>query len=59
MNRVKHHLTDSGMCSIYGVEDEDTFHALVNYSKARALLLALRELWNIPDKEFFKCPGSK
>ena len=57
MNRVKHHQTDSCICSICGVQDEDIFHALLSCSKAHALRLALRELWNIPDKEFFKCMG--
>jgi hypothetical protein len=57
VNRVKHHQTDSGTCSICGVEDEDTFHALVSCSKARALRLTLRELWNIPDEDVFKCSG--
>ena len=42
-NRVKHHQITSGMCSICGVEDENTFHALITCSKARALRLALRE----------------
>ena len=55
MNRVKHHQTDSCMCSICGVEDEDIFHALVSCSKAHALRMAVRERWNIPDEEFFKC----
>ena len=53
MNRVKHHQTDSCMCSICGVEDEDIFHALVSCPKARALRMAMRERWNIPDEEFF------
>ena len=56
-NRVKHHQITSGMCSICGVEDESTFHALVTCSKARALRLALRESWNIPDEEWFKFSG--
>ena len=55
MNRVKHHQTNSGMCSICGVEDESTFHALVRCPKARPLRLLLRDSWNIPDEELFKC----
>ena len=57
MNRVKHHRTDSCMCSICGVEDEDIVHALVSCSKAHALRMAVRERWNISDEEFFKCMG--
>ena len=45
------------MCSICGVEDESSFHALVTCSKAPALRLALRELWNIPDEDLFKFSG--
>ena len=37
INRVKHHQTNSGMCSICGVEDEITFPSRARCSKARAL----------------------
>lgn len=34
VNKVKHHQTNLGMCSVCGVEDESTFHALVSCPKA-------------------------
>ena len=50
VNRVLHHQATIRTCSICGVEDESTFHALVSCPKARALRLALRKVWNLPGK---------
>ena len=57
VNRVKHHQTTIGLCSICGVEDESVFHALVSCPKARALRLAVREVWNLPDEVVFNFTG--
>lgn len=55
VNSVKHHQATSGRCSICGLEDESTFHALVTCPTARALRMELRGLWNLPREEVFKC----
>jgi hypothetical protein len=57
VNRVIHHQTVSGMCTICGMEDESTFHALVSCPKARAFQFAMREVWNIPAEELFSFTG--
>ena len=57
VNRVIHHQTVSGMCTICGMEDESTFHALVSCPKVRAFCFAMREEWNIPAKELFRFTG--
>ncbi|VAH50600.1 unnamed protein product [Triticum turgidum subsp. durum] len=57
VNRVKHHQTTIGLCSICGVEDESVFHALVSCPKARALRLAVREVWNLLDEVVFNFTG--
>ncbi|XBH54147.1 hypothetical protein VPH35_076510 [Triticum aestivum] len=45
------------MCTICGWEDESIYHALVNCPKARAFRFAMRDAWNIPGEEFFRCTG--
>ena len=57
VNRVKHHQTTIGLCSICGVEDECVFHALVRCPKVWALRMAVREVWNLPDDEIFNFSG--
>ena len=57
VNRVLHHQATICTCSICGVEDESTFHALVSCTKARALRLALRKVWNLPGEEAFNYTG--
>ena len=57
VNRVLHHQATIPTCSICGVEDESTFHALVSCPKTRALRLALRKLWNLPGEEAFNYTG--
>lgn len=57
VNRVKHHQTIQGTCSICGIEDECIFHALVNCPKARAFRMALKEVWNLPAEEILKYSG--
>ena len=54
---LTHHQTTIGLCSICGVEDECVFHALVRCPKARALRMAVREVWNLPDDEIFIFSG--
>jgi hypothetical protein len=41
-------------CSICGMEDENTFHALVLCPKALALRMAMRNIWVLPAKEVFR-----
>ena len=57
VNRVLHHQATIRTCSICGVEDESTFHALVSCPKAHALRLALRKVWNLPGEEAFNYLG--
>ncbi|XBH84849.1 hypothetical protein VPH35_072919 [Triticum aestivum] len=45
------------MCTICGVEEESIFHCLVTCPKACALRFAMRDVWNIPGEEFFRCTG--
>lgn len=54
VNRVSHRQTDCAICSICGVDDENIYHALVICPKARALLFAMRDVWNIPEEKIFK-----
>ena len=57
MNRVTHHQTVSGLCTICGVQDESIVHALVTCPKVRAMRIALGEVWNIPGEELFRFTG--
>ena len=57
LNRVKHHQTTLGTCSICGIDDECIFHALVVCPKARAFRMALKEVWKLPAEETFKYSG--
>ena len=57
VNRVKHHQAILGMCSICGIEDECIFHALVNFPKAHAFRMALKQMWNLPTEEILKYSG--
>ena len=57
LNRVKHHQTTLGTCSICGIDDECIFHALVICPKARAFRMALKEVWKLPAEETFKYSG--
>ncbi|KAI5006698.1 hypothetical protein ZWY2020_033941 [Hordeum vulgare] len=54
VNRVAHHQIVSRLCTICGVQDTNIFHALVTFPKARALCIALGDVWNIPGEELFK-----
>ena len=58
VNRVMHHQATLSTCSICGVEDENTFHALVKCPKAYALLMAMRDILDPPGEEVFKHSGS-
>ena len=57
VNRVNHHQTVLGLCTICGVQDESIVHALVTCPKVRAMRIALGEVWNIPGEELFKFRG--
>ncbi|KAI5012499.1 hypothetical protein ZWY2020_024765 [Hordeum vulgare] len=57
VNRVKHHQITLGICTICGLEDQCTFHALVSCPKVRVFRLALRKVWNLPAEEMFKNMG--
>lgn len=57
VNRVSYQQTNSGMCSICGLKDKSTFHALVTCSKARAQRMAMRDVLNIHGEEFFNFSG--
>ena len=57
VNRVNHQQTVLGLCTICGVQDESIFHALVTCPKARALRIALGEVWNILGEELFRFTG--
>ena len=53
VNRVNHHQTVLGLCTICGVQDESIFHALVTCPKARTFPFRHGEAWNIPGEGFF------
>ena len=57
VNIVTNHQSIAGLCSICGVEDECTFHALVSCPKARALRLALRRCGICRPECFLKILG--
>ena len=58
VNRVAHHQVTLSTCSICGLEDENTFHALVTCPKARALHMAKRDTWELPSENAFRYTGS-
>ena len=58
VNRVLHHQATLSTCSICGVEDENTFHALVKCPKAYALCMAMRDIWDLLGEEVCKHSGS-
>ena len=54
---MAHHQATVSTCSICGVEDESTFHALVQCPKAYALHMAIRDTWDLPAEEVFRYTG--
>ena len=57
VNRVVHHQTTFQMCTICGMEDESTFHALVMCPKAVALRMTMRDIWELPTENVFRYTG--
>lgn len=57
VNRVVHHQASVSTCTICGMEDESTFHALVMCPKAFALRMAMRDIWELPAEEVFRYTG--
>ena len=52
VNKVLHHQAIFSTCSICGVEDEITFHALVMWPKEYALSIAMRDIWDFPSEDW-------
>ena len=57
VNRVAHYQAILSTYSICGVDDENTFHALVTCPKARALRMAMRGIWELPMEDAFRYTG--
>jgi hypothetical protein len=56
-NKMRRSLETDGMCNICGREEEDSFHATVNCTKARALRYEMRKHWSLPPEHNFAYSG--
>jgi ribonuclease HI len=56
-NKMRRSLERDGMCNICGREEEDSFHATVNCTKARALRYEMRKHWSLPPENNFVYSG--
>jgi hypothetical protein len=57
-NKWRHNLKMVNICSICGRESENSFHATVSCTKARALRHMMRNLWNLPKEKDFSFTGN-
>lgn len=48
-NKMIRHMETVGMCDICGLEDESEAHALLRCPRARDIMQAMRQSWNLPD----------
>ena len=56
-NKWKRTLEVDSTCNICGVEEEDSHHATINCTKAKALRNQLRKIWKIPAEDMFRKTG--
>jgi hypothetical protein len=56
-NKFRRTLELDSTCNICGREEEDSFHATVNCTKARALRWAMRTHWDLPPEHCFYKTG--
>jgi hypothetical protein len=49
-NRRNRALVDSAVCTIYGMEEETSHHALIRCPRAVALRYEMRGKWSLPDE---------
>jgi hypothetical protein len=54
---MRRSLETDGMCNICGREEEDSFHATINCTKARALRYEMRKHWLLPPEHNFAYSG--
>ncbi|KQK16103.2 hypothetical protein BRADI_1g26757v3 [Brachypodium distachyon] len=59
VNFCKRKMKKIRTCPLCGVEDEDSFHALVRCPNARALWHAMRSCWDIPDDSQIQNTGAE
>jgi hypothetical protein len=56
-NKFRRNLELNSTCSICGREEEDSFHATVNCTMARALRWEMRKHWDLPPERNFSNTG--
>jgi hypothetical protein len=56
-NKWRRTLELQNICTICGNGAEDSFHATVECTKAKALRLRMRDFWNLPKEDKFKRTG--
>jgi hypothetical protein len=56
-NKCKRTLELSNICTICGTEAENSFHATVACTKARAIRKEMRKVWNLPKEDDFRLTG--
>jgi hypothetical protein len=56
-NKCKRTLEHSNICTICGTEAENSFHATVGCTKAKAIRNEMRKVWNLPIEEEFRFTG--
>ncbi|KAK1660258.1 hypothetical protein QYE76_048417 [Lolium multiflorum] len=52
-------MAKTSFCQICGQEEEDTFHIFVRCPHARALWMAMKEEWTLPDDDLIKPTGKE
>jgi hypothetical protein len=53
------HIADYALCELCYGEREDTFHAVVGCPHAKALRMAMKEIWELPNEERLRNDGSE